>query len=92
MPIPTRARTPAARLARTAADQRHAFVNERVFDIVMALPLSSQVAILRQTVAMLSPGERAISREQAFVILERLNEVEGQLNDLRHGLRALLQE
>ena len=57
-----------------------------------ALPLSSQVAILRQTVAMLSPGERAVSREQAFVILERFDEVEGQLNDLRHGLRALLQE
>jgi hypothetical protein len=40
-----------------------------VFDSRTTLDLSSQVAILRQSVAMLSPGERAISREQAFVIL-----------------------
>jgi len=58
----------------------------------MTLDLGSQVAILRQTVAMLSPGERAISREQAFVILDRLEQVEGQLNQLRHGLRQLLAE
>lgn len=56
----------------------------------MGLDLSSQVAILRQSVAMLSPGERAISREQAFVILERLDEVEGQLRHLREGVRQLL--
>ena len=61
-----------------------------MFDIVMALLLSSQVAILRQTVAMLSPGERAISREQVFVLLERLDEVEGQLRRLRDGVRRLL--
>jgi hypothetical protein len=63
-----------------------------VFDIDMTLPLDSQVAILRQTVAMLSPGERAVSREQAFVILERLDEVEGQLEHLRQGLRDLLMD
>jgi hypothetical protein len=39
---------------------------------------------------MLSPGERAISREQAFVLLERLDEVEGQLKHLRQGIRQLL--
>ena len=65
---------------------------ERVFYSAVTLNLASQVAILRQTVAMLSPGERAISREQAFVILERLEQVEGQLNLLRHGLRQLLAE
>jgi hypothetical protein len=42
--------------------------------------------------ARLSPGERAISREQAFVILERLDEVEGQLEHLRQGLRDLLMD
>ena len=36
---------------------------------------------------MLSPGERAISREQALVILERLDEIEGQLHHLRDGVR-----
>ena len=51
----------------------------------MALPLNSQVAILRQTVAMVSPGERAISREQAFVILERLDQVEAQLRPYAMG-------
>jgi hypothetical protein len=56
----------------------------------MTLELSSQVAILRQTVAMLSPGERAVSREQAFVILERLDQLEGQLRHLRGGVRQLL--
>ena len=39
---------------------------------------------------MLSPGERAISREQAFVLLERLDQVEAQLDHLRHGVRRLL--
>jgi len=39
---------------------------------------------------MLSPGERAISREQAFVILKRLDQVEAQLRHLRHGVRQLL--
>lgn len=56
----------------------------------MTLNLGSQVAILRQTVAMLSPGERAISREQAYVILGRLDEVESQLVHLRDGVRQLL--
>ena len=61
-----------------------------MFYKAVTLNLASQVAILRQTVAMLSPGERAISREQAFVILERLDEVEGQLRRLRDGVRQLL--
>ena len=39
---------------------------------------------------MLTPGDRAISREQALVILERLDEVEGQLRHLRDGVRQLL--
>jgi hypothetical protein len=41
---------------------------------------------------MLSPGERAISREQAFVLLDRLDQVEAKLADLRHGPRQLLAE
>ena len=56
----------------------------------MDLDLGTQVAILRQTVAMLTPGERAISRQQALVILDRLDEVEGQLRHLRDGVRQLL--
>ena len=39
---------------------------------------------------MLTPGERAISREQALVMLERRDEVEGQLRHLRDGVRQLL--
>jgi hypothetical protein len=56
----------------------------------VTLDLSTEVAILRRSVAMLAPGERAINREQAFVILERLDEVEGQLRHLREGVRQLL--
>jgi hypothetical protein len=41
-------------------------------------------------VARLSLGERAISREQAFVLLDRLDQVEAQLDYLRHGVRQLL--
>lgn len=63
-----------------------------MFYKVVTLNLASQVAILRQTVAMLSPGERAISREQAFVILGRLDHVEAQLEHLRDGVRQLLAE
>jgi anti-anti-sigma factor len=54
----------------------------------LSLDLSSQVAILRQTVAMLSAGERAVSREQAFVILERLDMVDGPLRHLCVGATA----
>ena len=36
---------------------------------------------------MLSPEERVISREQAFVILERLDQVEAHLEHLRDGVR-----
>ena len=39
---------------------------------------------------MLSPGERAISREQAFVLLDRLDGLESQLRHLRDGVRQLL--
>ena len=40
---------------------------------------------------MLSPGERAISREQAFVILKRLDQVEAQLRHLatQHTAREI---
>ena len=41
-------------------------------------------------VAMLSPGERVISREQVSVFLERLDQVEAQLEHLRDGVRQLL--
>jgi hypothetical protein len=56
----------------------------------VVLDLSSEVAIPRQTVAMPTPGERPISREQALVILDRLDEVEGQLRHLRDGVRQRL--
>jgi hypothetical protein len=42
------------------------------------------------TVAMLSRGERAIGREEAFVILDRLDQVDGELEHLRQGIRQLL--
>jgi predicted O-methyltransferase YrrM len=42
-----------------------------------------------ETVCLADPGERAISREQAFVLLYRLDEVDAQLDHLRHGVPRL---
>jgi hypothetical protein len=45
---------------------------------------------LRRSLAMLPPGTKALSREEAMRLLAELQEVEGRLRDLRDALRGVL--
>ena len=45
---------------------------------------------LRRSIAMLQPGSLAMKREDAMRLLGDLGEVQGRLDQLRDGLRALL--
>jgi hypothetical protein len=47
---------------------------------------------LRRSIAMLRPGALAMTREDASQLLRELGEVQGRLDQLRDGLRALLDE
>jgi hypothetical protein len=49
-----------------------------------------EIARLRRSIAMLSPGSMAMKREDAVRLLGDLGEVQGRLDHLRDGLRALL--
>jgi hypothetical protein len=41
---------------------------------------------------MLSPGQNALSREEAMVLLTEVTDVQTQLDRLRAGLRQLLED
>jgi hypothetical protein len=41
---------------------------------------------------MLRPDERALTRDQALALFEQLEELQGQLDRLRTGLRAPLDQ
>jgi hypothetical protein len=47
---------------------------------------------LRRSIVMLQPGALAMTREDASQLLRDLSEVQGRLDRLRDGLRALLDE
>ncbi len=51
-----------------------------------------QLEIMRRSIAMLSPGVPALSREEALGLFAELTEVEGRLDQLRNDLRRLLDE
>lgn len=45
---------------------------------------------MRRSLAMLSPGVQALSREDAIALVEELTGVQDQLERLRDGLRRLI--
>jgi hypothetical protein len=51
---------------------------------------SHELEIIRRSIVMLSPGAAALNREQAVELLEELQQVQRRLEDLRDGLRALV--
>jgi hypothetical protein len=60
-----------------------------VFDQV---DLRHELLILHRSVAMLRPDERALTRDQALALFEQLEDLQAELDRLRTGLRALLEE
>jgi hypothetical protein len=62
-----------------------------VFDASQVRP-REEVEQLRRAVAMLRPGAHALDREDAMRLLGELGEVQGRLDRVRDGLRALLSE
>ena len=51
-----------------------------------------ELEVLRRSLAMLSPGVRALTREEAIGLVEELAEVQDQLGRLREGLRRLIED
>lgn len=51
-----------------------------------------ELEILRRSIAMLSPGVPALSREDALGLLGELTDVQSRLERLRSDLRRLLEE
>jgi hypothetical protein len=51
-----------------------------------------EIEQLRRSIAMLQPASLAMTREDAMRLLGNLREVQGRLDHLRDGLRALLDE
>lgn len=45
---------------------------------------------MRRSLAMLTPGVRALTREEALTLVEELAAVQAQLDRLRDGLRRLI--
>jgi hypothetical protein len=56
------------------------------------VPTKEEIEQLRRSIAMLQPGALAMKREDASQLLRDLSEVQGRLDRLRDGLRALLDE
>lgn len=48
-----------------------------------------ELEIMRRSLAMLTPGVRALTREEALRLVEELAAVQAQLDRLREGLRSL---
>ena len=53
-------------------------------------PQPHEIEILRRSIAMLSPGDSALSRERALELLTWLQHTERELLELRTGLEVLL--
>ena len=51
-----------------------------------------ELEVLRRSVAMLTPGARALTREQTLDLLEELQDVQRRLAGLRAALRRLVEE
>lgn len=51
-----------------------------------------ELEIMRRSLAMLSPGVQALSREDAIALVEELTAVQDRLEQLRDGLRRLIEE
>lgn len=47
---------------------------------------------LRRSLAMLTPGTKAITREEALLLFQELGDVRTRLNRLRQTLRQLAEE
>ncbi|MDP9388532.1 MAG: hypothetical protein M3Q48_11640 [Actinomycetota bacterium] len=51
-----------------------------------------ELEVMRRSLAMLTPGVPALTREDAFRLVEDLAQVQTQLDRLREGLRRLLED
>jgi hypothetical protein len=47
---------------------------------------------MRRSIAMLQPGTKALSREEAMRLIAELQDVEGRLKRLKNGLQRLVAE
>ena len=69
-----------------------AVCNERVFDTLVVVDRRHELENLRRSLAMLTPGAKAVTREEAMLLFQELGEVRDRLNRLRRTLRQLAEE
>lgn len=62
---------------------------ERTF---VAVDRSHELEIIRRSLAMLTPGQHALRREDALDLIEELSELTKRLDRLRSGLSRLVEE
>ncbi len=65
---------------------------EQVFDYRRPVDRFHELEIMRRSIAMLTPGSKVLSREEALTLLEELSEVRRRLDRLTLGLRRLVQD
>jgi hypothetical protein len=58
----------------------------------MSMDRRYELEIMRRSLAMLTPGVKALSREEALRLVEELAAVQDQLDRLRDGLRRLIED
>jgi hypothetical protein len=63
-----------------------------LFDTLGAVERRYELEIMRRSLAMLTPGVRALTREEALRLVEELAAVQTQLERLRDGLRRLIED
>ncbi len=51
-----------------------------------------ELEVLRRSIAMLTPGANALDREDAMRLLEELAHVQARLDNLKAGLRKLVED
>jgi hypothetical protein len=62
---------------------------ERMF---VAMDRLHELESMRRSIAMLQPGTKALSREEAMRLIAELQDVEGRLKRLKNGLQRLVAE
>jgi hypothetical protein len=65
-------------------------LREHLFDNLGAVDRRYELELMRRSLAMLTPGVQALTREEALRLVEELVQLQAHLDRLRDGLRRLI--
>lgn len=63
-----------------------------MFGYCLVVDRRHELENVRRSIAMLSPGSKVMTREEAMLLFQELGEVRDRLNTLRRELRRLVDE